>query len=169
MPVAGPDVITYGGLTTCYEVVVETGRRLIVDLGTGVHHLMPTLDGEVDRVYDIFFTHFHWDHTQGIPFFRPLYDPRNTIRFHGHPTESRSTEEMVSALMEPPWFPVAFQETTAKSEFDDLTDRPLEVSGVDVRTARLFHPSGVTAYRFEAGGKSIVLATDVEPAPWSDE
>lgn len=169
MPVSGAEFDRFGGLTTCYEVVMEPGQRLLVDLGTGVHHLAPTLDPQTDRMYDVFFTHFHWDHTQGIPFFRPLYDPRSTITFHGHPTDGLVTEEMVGRLMQPPWFPVRFEETQAETRFDDLTDVALTVGHLNVRHVRLHHPSGVTAYRFESGGHSVVLATDVEPAAWSDE
>ena len=121
MPISGVDFDRYGGLTTLYEVVTRPGHRLLIDLGTGVHHLAPTIDPEVDREYDVFFTHFHWDHTQGLPFFRPLYDERNTITFHGRPTEGLSTKAAVAMLMEPPWFPVRFDETLATSEFDDLS------------------------------------------------
>ena len=166
---SGVEFDRFGGLTTCYEVVTEPGHRLLVDLGTGIHHLAPTIDPEMDRVYDVFFTHFRWDHSQGIPFFRPLYDPRNAITFHGHPREGLNTEEMVSMLMQPPWFAVGFEETQAKSDFDDLTIDTLHVAGIEVRHVSLHHPSGVTAYRFESGGHSVVLATDVEPAPWADE
>lgn len=169
MPVSGADYEAYGGLTTCYEVVTEPGHRLIVDLGTGVHHLGPSLDPALDKTFDVFFTHVHWDHTHGVPFFHPLYDPAATITFHARPAEGLGPEEMVAMLMQPPWFPVHFDQTPATKMFDELTDRPLEIGGVEVRNAALHHPSGVTAYRFTSGGRSIVLATDVEPAPWSDE
>ena len=32
---------------------------------------------------DIFMTHSHWDHIQGLPFFTPLYIPGNSVRIHG--------------------------------------------------------------------------------------
>ena len=169
MPVSGVEFERFGGLTTCYEVLCEPGHRILIDLGTGVHHLIPTLDPEVDRRFDVFFTHFHWDHTHGIPFFRPLYDPRNEITFHGRPTEGLVTEQMVSRLMEPPWFPVRFAEMEARVDFDDLAESEMVVAGIEIRHVSLFHPSGVTAYRFTAGGRSVVLATDVESAEWSDE
>jgi len=168
MPVSGVDFETYGGLTTCYEVEIEDGRRLLIDLGTGVHHLVPTL-GPQDKEFDIFFTHVHWDHTHGIPFFWPLYDADASIRFHAHPHEGLGVEEMVAALMRPPWFPVDFHETPANKHFDELSDHQRVIGGVTVRHAVLHHPSGVSAYRFETNDHAIVLATDVEPAPWSDQ
>lgn len=169
MPVSGPEIARYGGLTTCFEVVTRPGHRLLVDLGTGLHHLLPTLDFEVDREFDIFFTHFHWDHTHGIPFFRPLYDERNTITFHGTPADGVDTESLVAELMKPPWFPVSFYDTPAQKRFVDLDEGTRTIENIDVSCASLYHPSGVTAYRFDYDGRSAVLATDVEPAPWSDE
>ena len=169
MPVVGAEFDRFGGLTTCYEVVLDRGRRLIVDLGTGIHHLAPLIDPQLDREFDVFFTHFHWDHTHGIPFFRPLYNPGANIRFHGRPADGRGTEEMVSRLMEPPWFPVPFADTPSRKEFVDLADQTIAVADIEVRNVQLYLPSGVTAYRFEKDERSIVLATDVEPAPWSDE
>ena len=169
MPVDGTDFERFGGLTTCYEVELDLGHRLLVDLGTGIHHLAPTIDPDIDRTFDVFFTHFHWDHTMGLPFFRPLYDPRNVTRFHGRTAEGMSTEEMVSMLMTPPWFPIEFSDTPSVKEFVDLTDDPLMIEDLEVLSVQLYHPSGVTAYRFQRNGKTVVLATDVESAPWSDE
>jgi phosphoribosyl 1,2-cyclic phosphodiesterase len=169
MPVSGPDIDRYGGLTTCYEIVTQPGHRLLIDLGTGVHNLLPTIDLEVDRQFDVFFTHFHWDHTHGVPFFRPLYNPRNTITFHGSPSDGLNVEPMLAQMMTPPWFPVRFDETAATKVFDDLGGSMRTVGDVDIQCVTLYHPSGVTAYRFESQGKSIVLVTDVESAQWSDE
>ena len=57
MPVDGTDFERFGGLTTCYEVELDLGHRLLVDLGTGIHHLAPTIDPDIDRTFDVFFTH----------------------------------------------------------------------------------------------------------------
>ena len=169
MPVSGVEIERFGGLTTCYEVMTDPGHRLLIDLGTGVHNLLPTIDTEVDRSFDVFFTHVHWDHTHGIPFFRPLYDARNEITFHARPAEGLGTRELVSMLMRPPWFPVAFEDVPASTHFDDLDDAGRSIAGVEIRHVGLYHPSGVTAYRITVGEKSVVLATDVESARWSDE
>ena len=105
----------------------------------------------------------------GLPFFWPIYVAEARIRFHAHPHEGLGVEEMVSALMRPPWFPVDFRDSASQKEFDELAEEEREIAGVTIRHALLHHPSGVSAFRFERDGQAIVLATDVESTPWSDE
>ena len=72
-------------------------------------------------------------------------------------------------LMQPPWFPVRFDQTEATTHFDDLDDTTIHVGDLEVRHESLHRPSGVTVYRLALEGKVVVLATDVESVPWSDE
>ena len=70
LPSPGPNTVRYGGNTSCVEV--RAGDRVMIfDAGSGIRHLGDTLvrDGEVAA--DLFLSHFHWDHIQGLPFFRP--------------------------------------------------------------------------------------------------
>ena len=75
VPVSSPQMTRYGGDTTCIEVRSESGGRLILDAGTGIHALGDSMDHEIPTDCTICFSHAHWDHLQGLPHFKPLYNP----------------------------------------------------------------------------------------------
>ncbi len=158
--VGGPEVARVGGNTTCVELR-HKGERLILDGGTGLASLGRTIDGPLSAT--LLFTHVHWDHIQGVPFFRPLFHPQSHIVMAGHRTAWGDLRRSLDAQMRPPAFPVGLDAFRARLEFRDLRpDRVFEVGPFRVRSAALDHPDGVLAYRVEAGGRSVVFATDVE-------
>ena len=55
------------------------------------------------REFPIFFTHFHWDHVQGIPFFGPAWVKGNRLIFA---SPFPSMERTIRDQMKPPYFPV---------------------------------------------------------------
>jgi len=84
-PTPQAENLRYGGNTSCVEV--RFGDSIyIFDCGTGFRVLGHQLESEFgERPFSahVFVSHFHWDHIQGIPFFRPLYDNPNTqFSFH---------------------------------------------------------------------------------------
>ena len=80
----GPETIRYGGDTSCLEVMCGT-RRLIFDAGTGLRKLGNKLVRLGPGETDLFFTHTHFDHVCGLPFFVPMFVPGNTVRlWAGH-------------------------------------------------------------------------------------
>ncbi len=83
IPAPGPHTARYGGNTTCIEVRGDDGTLVILDAGTGIFPLAQKLLRELPVTANIFITHTHWDHIQGLPFFTPIYIPGNTLRIHG--------------------------------------------------------------------------------------
>lgn len=166
VPVSGPQYQRYGGATTCFEIDLEADHRLLIDAGTGALSINaePFTD---PRHFTILLTHLHWDHTLALPFFAPLYQSHNQFDFYGHraesPTEgSLAIDDALEAVMQPPWFPVSFKAAPSQKRFHHLTGEPFSVEDIAVSYARLFHPQGVTGYRFEKNGQVLVIATDVE-------
>ena len=164
IPTPGQKTVRYGGNTSCVEVRNEAGDLLILDAGTGLRELGSALaqngSGPVDL--DLFISHLHWDHIQGIPFFRPAYDPRTRIRVHA-PKHQRPLKDLLGLGMDDPFFPVDLDAVPAKLEVDEIPsgdDRT--ATGFTVRTARLHHPAPALAYRLEADGRALVYATDTE-------
>ena len=109
-------------------------------------------------------SHLHWDHIQGIPFFRPAYDPESTMRIHG-PAQQRPLREMLGLGMDDPFFPVDLDGLPVKLEVHDLkSGAQRQIGPFDVRAARIYHTAPALAYRVEADGRSLVYATDTEDA-----
>ena len=73
----------YGGNTTCIEVRSDDDSLIILDAGTGIFPLGQELLKRLPVRANVFMTHTHWDHIQGLPFFTPLYIPGNSVRIHG--------------------------------------------------------------------------------------
>ncbi|MGB9292082.1 MAG: MBL fold metallo-hydrolase, partial [Desulfobaccales bacterium] len=74
IPAPGADTLQFGGNTTCVEVLLNSGRRLIIDGGTGLRLLGKyLLENAAPVKIHLLLTHGHWDHLLGIPFFLPIY------------------------------------------------------------------------------------------------
>ena len=166
IPTPGPSTVRYGGNTACVEVRDSSGSLLILDAGTGLRELGAAMvkNGTGPRPFsaDLLLSHLHWDHIQGIPFFRPAYDPKTQLRIRG-PKQARTMRELLGLGMDDPFFPVDLDELPAQLEVVEMDDGGDErVGRFRVRAASIFHPSPALAYRVEADGRSLVYATDTE-------
>ena len=144
-----------GGNTTCVEVRGPEGQVLILDAGTGARDLGVALTAEAGGEpldLHVLFSHFHWDHLQGLPFFAPLYAPTSTVCLRASATGAEIREAMGGQMQEP-FFPVPFGDLAARVEVAPVCDgEPFEVGGMRVEAFPLHHPQGSTGYRIEAGG-----------------
>ncbi len=165
IPTPGPSTVRYGGNTACVEVRDSAGALLILDAGTGLRELGIAMMNGLPRgpfSVDLLLSHLHWDHIQGIPFFRPVYDPRSTLRIRG-PLQSRPLRELLGLGMEDPFFPVDLDGLPVQLEVHDMSpDATVQLGSFHVRSARVHHPAPALAYRIEADGHAIVYATDTE-------
>jgi anti-anti-sigma factor len=155
---------TFGGNTSCVEIITGGDEYVICDLGTGVREFGNQVLREHGparkHCFNVFLSHPHWDHIMGFPFFTPAYIPGNRIRIYGcHEVLSEALRTQHSA----PWFPVDFRELASTIEFITLEpDRTYEIAGLSVTSIRQFHSGNSYGYRFSQGGKSIVYSTDCE-------
>lgn len=167
LPVSGPQFIRYGGNTACIELQCGP-HTLLVDAGSGIRPAGETLMKAGVNDFEVFFTHCHYDHIVGLPFFFPFYDPKTQVRlWSGHLAGHMTTREMIGEFMRPPWFPVNLEICRAKLQTRDFVSgdvlRPRE--GVTVRTASLNHPGGCIGYRVEWAGHAVAVITDTEHEP----
>jgi phosphoribosyl 1,2-cyclic phosphodiesterase len=162
-----PAYMGFGGNTSCVEVRVS-GRILILDAGTGVRPLGKLLRREGVREADFLFSHTHWDHVNGFPFFTPAFEPDHSFQvFAGHLAEQGGIREAIAGHMHEPMFPVPLDVMKARLTFTDFrAGETLDLGpGLRARTARLNHPNGATAYRLEHAGRSVCYVTDTEHVP----
>ena len=89
IPVSGKSVIKYGGDTTCVEIRSKNNDIIIIDAGTGIRRLGNQLMDEGCFTYHFIFTHGHWDHVMGFPFFKPLYFSKSRLEMHRCPFHSK--------------------------------------------------------------------------------
>jgi phosphoribosyl 1,2-cyclic phosphodiesterase len=162
-PAPEADRSRYGGHTTCSSLRLGPNEYLVVDAGTGLRGLgdriMPGAGDGAIRI-DLLLTHFHLDHILGFPYFAPLFSPRASITIHA-PGDPRDTENALAGLMAGRYFPVGLGRTQARKRFLEF-EPGAEIGGIRITSCPLRHPQGCVAYRLEAGGSSIVLATDTE-------
>ncbi len=165
IPTPGPDTVEFGGNTSCYSVEAG-GGTLILDGGTGLRVLGLSLLRRMPVEAWMFFSHVHWDHIQGFPFFAPAFVPGNRFHLFGGANVSRTLEEILAGQMDHPSFPVLLTDMAATMTFRDLHEGEEVLVGphhdVRVTTTRGNHPNGVYAFRIEHDGKSIVYITDSE-------
>ncbi|MBU1229749.1 MAG: MBL fold metallo-hydrolase [Proteobacteria bacterium] len=164
VPVSGPEYARYGGDTTCIEVRSKNDEILVIDAGTGIRRLGCALleQGRLDLT--LLFTHTHWDHVLGLPFFKLLYDPKAWIRLYGCPGLQGNITKLLSRVMSPPLFPVPFASLPSRLEGLTWEEESIQVDTLTVTRIALSHPNLGAGYRVEEDGKSFVFLTDNELA-----
>jgi phosphoribosyl 1,2-cyclic phosphodiesterase len=154
---------TFGGHTSCVELETGSDEYFVCDMGSGARAFgahVQAREGRRGATVNVFMSHMHWDHIMGFPFFGPAYVPGNRIRIHGcHET----LEHAFRLQQSPPCFPVSFDQLAARIEFVMLTPgKTHDVSGLKVTPQVQRHSGDSYAFRFEAGGRSVVYSTDSE-------
>lgn len=164
VPISRPDCRVYGGNTTAVEVVSEGGCRVIIDAGTGIRDLGNSLLSQLPVKIHLLFTHYHWDHIQGFPFFVPGFIPGNELHIYGQKKGDLDVKTILTQLMSSPNFPVPLAIMGAKIIFHDLQETGEIILADDLKVVYgpLFHPNGVVGFRFESNGRVFTFLTDIE-------
>jgi len=158
----GIETVKYGGNTSCVEV--RCGKEIIIlDAGSGIRKLGDKILEEKPQHINILFSHFHWDHIQGFPFFAPVFNEKYSITLIGESKMNFTLEQLFTNQLMFPYFPVSLEDLNAKISFHEIKRcNNIKIKDVTIKLARLNHPGGCIGYRIEYGGKSLVYATDTE-------
>ena len=168
IPSPGLATARYGGNTPCVELRTAEGWLVILDAGTGIRELGRSLMSRANGhgvEGDIFLTHAHWDHIQGIPFFAPLFHRGNHFTIWGSRSLQTSIDRVVRDQMSPVVFPVTFEELQARIDFQELAEERRAGSGYEVAAMAVRHPGGALGYRFTESnrtGGGLVYVSDNE-------
>src|SRR3954466_11278032 len=135
IPTPGPGTARYGGNTPCISIVGAPGRLVILGAGRGLrplgHELMKQRQGLLTA--DILLSHTHWDHIQGLPFFKPLSASGNRFFVYGAAQEGVPLEEILRRQMDPMVFPVPLKALAAGIEVHDIVEGAVPLRDFHVR------------------------------------
>ncbi len=166
IPTPGPHTARYGGNTACISITGRNGRLTILDAGSGLRPLGNELMGRRAGAIaaDVLLSHTHWDHIQGLPFFKPLSGSGNRICVYGAAQEGVALEEILKRQMDPMVFPVPLEAVAAKIDVRDIGEGDVALEDFRARAFRLRHPGTTLGYRLEPadGGRDIAYVTDNE-------
>lgn len=165
VPTPAANRLRHGGNTICLATRLSEDEYVLLDCGTGARLLGKEIQtrraGKPTRIH-LLFSHYHFDHVEGLPLFPPLYDPSMTIRIHGFAPEGRTLRSTLETFVAPPYFPVRLAGSPATIEYSEVRGEPFTIGDLRVSTLPLNHPDGCIAYRLERGGRRVVYATDHE-------
>jgi phosphoribosyl 1,2-cyclic phosphodiesterase len=168
-PAPGPDFVRVGGHTSCLAVWPDgsTLPRLILDAGTGIRTVTPLLGGGPFRG-TILLTHMHWDHVQGLPFFR-AGDRDDAVVDLLLPDEGLPAVSLLARSMSPPQFPIGPEGLQGRWRFATVGEGWREVEGLAVLAREVPHKGGVTfGYRVEGAAGSFAYLPDHLPTGGRD-
>lgn len=159
----------YGGNTSCITVRYQD-IYIIFDAGTGIRNLgielIEELYKEGNQVsLDLFLSHTHWDHIQGLPFFQPAYRKDTRLTIYGSPQKDkeRFLTSILKDQMDYKYFPVAMSAFAADIRIQEISEEVIHLGPVIIDwQEQVYHPGGSLRYRLNVNGKKIVYATDIE-------
>ncbi len=154
------DKLIFGGNTPCVLVQNKENERIILDAGSGLRVLGNRFAGESNTTYHIFLSHFHWDHICGIPFFKPIYNPTNTVIFY---SPSKKLSYALNRQQHEQHFPVSFKSLPAKRRLVILKENFGHTLGeFNIRPIKLNHPGGSYGYVVMSDKTKLSYLTDAE-------
>ncbi len=161
IPVSGPKTIEYGGNTTCLYAETDSGAAIVIDAGSGIRELGPYLIKNNKKTIHLIFTHYHWDHIQGFPFFAPIYSPKTTINVYG-PDKEVAAQKALSHQMRVPYFPsIKLSNLPAKFNFRRFKSR-FRIGSANIQVIPNNHPNYTYGLKIREKGKVVVFLTDNE-------
>jgi phosphoribosyl 1,2-cyclic phosphodiesterase/ActR/RegA family two-component response regulator len=164
LPVPGIETTRYGGNTNCVTLRIADNHFFIFDGGTGLKALSNHLlrEKKFPMSAKIFFSHPHYDHINGVPFFVPFYMKGNEFEVFGMRHSNIGIEELISGQMDTVYFPITIKEFGATLKFHELTVETIYIDDIQIKTTILNHPGKAMGFRVQYRDKTFCYVTDNE-------
>ena len=161
-PCHGREIVRYGGNTSCVSVDVPGHKPIVFDLGTGLRYFGQSLPATEPFSATCLLSHLHWDHIQGLPFFKPLLRDGSDVHIYAPVQEDDLTVEQVFAdTIKPPLFPIHFTMLPGMINFHEVWDDEFTLGDdVEVMSRSIPHVGNTVGYRVTWNGTSITYMSD---------
>ena len=161
IPVASKETQKYGGNTTCLYVESNQGNSIIIDAGSGIRELNAYCLEKKIRNITLIFTHYHWDHIQGIPFFAPVYLKSTKLDIYGPDKEAKPQEALMHQMMRPYFPTVTWNDMLSRITYLDIKKK-FSIGSITIETIPTNHPNYTLGLKFSEGKNRFVFLTDNE-------
>lgn len=160
-PVSGPEYAKFGGNTSCLEIRYGDAH-LIIDAGTGIRPLGEELVKNPHPLH-LIFSHTHWDHVIGFPFFAPLYSSKTELTIWSDAPLKNNSPQVFEDLMRIELFPIKFDELKAAFKYSKVENKkPIQIGPLKIDFQLMHHPSAAYGFKIETPHQTIGYASDNE-------
>ncbi len=164
-PCHAPELVRYGGNTSCVSLDIAGADPILLDLGTGLRYFGDTLEPGASFIGTCLLSHLHWDHIQGLPFFAPLLQEGSVVTMYGPEQEGDATLRSVfDETICPPLFPVDLSVLPGNIDFVECWESaftiPAGTQRVDVLSRPIPHVGNTLGYRVTAHGRTVAYLSD---------
>jgi len=166
VPIAPVGGSYYGGNTSCM-VIKSSGRRLVVDAGSGLMQLFHEAYTQDKKTFsattcNILLSHLHYDHMIGLGTFQPSWKRHYHTNIYTCSRDKRSLKEQVIGHYRPPNWPYDLQ-TACKFVFKEVVSGvPFYVEHFTVTPFWANHPDMTQSFHITDGHKTVVYLLDSE-------
>lgn len=167
-PCHGPEIVKYGGNTSCVSVAIDGVNPILFDLGTGLRYFGAEQPVGEPFIGTCLLSHLHWDHIQGIPFFTPLLREGSEVAVYApEQLDGLTVARVFADTIKPPLFPVDLAMLPGSVNFHEVLDSDFTLGSdgasgptVDVMARQIPHVGNTVGYRIDSGGTSVAYLSD---------
>jgi phosphoribosyl 1,2-cyclic phosphodiesterase len=159
-PCHGSEIVRYGGNTSCVSLAVPGHDPVLLDLGTGLRYFGTSCSQTEPFRGTCLVSHLHWDHIQGLPFFKPFLLEGSEVAIYGPAQPEGSVADVFADTIKPPLFPIHLSMFPGMVEFHDVADDEFSIGDVQVMSRIIPHVGPTVGYRLTWNGRSMAYLSD---------
>ena len=165
-PCHGPDIVAYGGNTSCVSVDIDGAEPILFVLGTGLRYFGRSLPQNEPFRGSFLVSHLHWDHIQGLPFFTPLLtDGAHVSLYAPVQTDGTPVSKVFADTIKPPLFPIDLAMLPGHIDYHEIGEDDFVIDGgpagdIAVTARSIPHVGRTLGYRVEWNGMSVAYLSD---------